>query len=385
MRIAYITADPGVPVFGRKGCSIHVQEVLRALAARGAEIELFATNCAGEKPAGLGDIHLHPLPPAPKGDLASREQKCLLANEPLRAALEREGPFSLVYERHSLWSFAAMEFARESGTPGLLEVNAPLIDEQAEHRGLVDRASAERATERALSAAMALVAVSDEVAEHLASFPTAQGKVHVVPNGVNPERFPPNLKPSLPTASGTFTVGFAGSMKPWHGLGTLLEAFARLHKGHSQCRLLLVGDGAGREPLAAEASSRGLGTAVHFTGAVAPADVPGLLASMDVGVAPYPNSANFYFSPLKVYEYMAAARPVVASRVGQLEKLIESEVTGLLVPPGDVTALATELERIRREPELGLRLGRAARAEVLRSHTWDRAVRRILELARLQL
>src|SRR5437660_4064574 len=190
MRIAYITADPGVPVFGSKGCSIHVQEVLRALAGRGEEIELFATNCAGEPPAGLGKVRLHPLPPAPKGDLASREQKCLQANEPLRATLEREGPFSFIYERHSLWSFAAMEYARASGTPGLLEVNAPLVDEQAEHRGLVDRAGAERATERALSAATALVAVSDEVGEYLKNFPATQGKVHVVPNGVNPERFP---------------------------------------------------------------------------------------------------------------------------------------------------------------------------------------------------
>jgi glycosyltransferase involved in cell wall biosynthesis len=383
MRVAYITADPGVPVFGSKGCSIHVQEVLRALAGRGAEIELFATNCTGERPAGLDKVRLHPLPPAPKGDLASREQKCLQANEPLRATLEREGPFSLVYERHSLWIFAAMEYARASCTPGLLEVNAPLVDEQAEHRGLVDRAGAERATERALSAATSLVAVSNEVGEYLKNFPATQGKVHVVPNGVNPERFPLDLKASLPASPGTFTVGFAGSMKPWHGLGTLLEAFARLHGANPESRLLLVGDGAGREPLAAEASSRGLGGAVHFTGAVAPGDVPGLLASMDVGVAPYPNSANFYFSPLKVYEYMAAARPVVASRVGQLEKLIQPEVTGLLVSPGDVAALAAGLERIRCEPELGLRLGQAARAEVLRNHTWDGAVRRILELAHL--
>jgi glycosyltransferase involved in cell wall biosynthesis len=383
MRIAYITADPGVPVFGRKGCSIHVQEVLRAMAGRGAKIELFATNCAGEPPEGLGQVHLHPLPPAPKGDLAAREQKCLQANEPLRTTLEKEGPFDLVYERHSLWSFAAIEYARANAIPGLLEVNAPLIEEQAEHRGLVDRAGAERATERAFSAATALVAVSDEVAEYLNGLPAAQGKVNVVPNGVNPARFPPDLKPSLPAAPGTFTVGFAGSMKPWHGLGTLLEAFARLHAGNPNSRLLLVGDGAGREPLAADAASRGLARAVHFTGAVPPADVPGLLASMNVGVAPYPKMTNFYFSPLKVYEYMAAGRPVVASRVGQLEQLILPEVNGLLVPPGDVAALAAGLERIWREPKLGLRLGQAARAEVLRHHTWDGAVGRILQVARL--
>jgi glycosyltransferase involved in cell wall biosynthesis len=291
----------------------------------------------------------------------------------------------LVYERHSLWSFAGMEYARAHGTPGLLEVNAPLIDEQTEHRKLVDRASAQLAAERAFTAATALVAVSTEVAKYLEGFPAGRDKVYVVPNGVNPERFPADLKPTLRAAPGTFTIGFAGSMKPWHGLGTLLEAFARVHARNRDSRLLLVGDGVGREPLMAEASSRELGPAVQFTGAVPPDEVPGLLASMDVGVAPYPRMANFYFSPLKVYEYMAAARPVVASQIGQLEKLIQPEVNGLLVPSGDVPALVAALERIRGEPGLGLRLGQAARADVLRNHTWDGAVQRIFQLARLPL
>src|SRR5436309_2571939 len=95
MRIAYVTADPGVPAFGQKGCSIHVQEVLRALGKRGADLDLFATSCAGERQAGLAKVRLHPLPPPPRGELAFREQQCLAANEPLRAALEVEGPFAL--------------------------------------------------------------------------------------------------------------------------------------------------------------------------------------------------------------------------------------------------------------------------------------------------
>src|SRR5262245_57157890 len=132
MRIAYITADPGVPVFGQKGCSIHVQEVLRALNKRGAQTDLFATNCSRgrenappdgrENPAsrdgchevherlGVSNVRLHRLPPAPKGDLASREQKCLAANEEIRALVGSEGRFDLVYERYSLWSFAGMEY-----------------------------------------------------------------------------------------------------------------------------------------------------------------------------------------------------------------------------------------------------------------------------------
>jgi glycosyltransferase involved in cell wall biosynthesis len=385
MRIAYITADPGVPVFGRKGCSIHVQEVLGAMARRGAQIDLFASNCEGAVLEGGASFRLLPLPSPPKGELTLREQKCLMANAALRAALECAGPFSLVYERYSLWSFAGMEYARQRNTPGLLEVNAPLIEEQAEHRGLVDRAGAERVRDRVFAAATALLAVSDEVADHLESFPATHGRVHVVPNGVNPERFPPALKASLPAVAGTFTVGFVGTMKPWHGLDDLLEAFALLHAQSRHNRLLVVGDGVERERLAAEVSSRGLATAVQFTGAVAPCEVAGLLASMDVAVAPYPRLASFYFSPLKVYEYMAAGLPVVASRAGQLEKLIEGGVTGLLVPPGDVGALAAALQRVRREPELRRRLGQAARAKVFRDHTWDEAVHRILSLAGMDL
>src|SRR5437660_4410369 len=107
-RIAYVSADRGVPVFGRKGCSIHVQEVLRALLSSGIVVDLFTTRGEGEPPTGLEAIHLHLLPCPPMGDPAAREQVALAGNAPLREELEREGPFDLVYERYSLWSFAGM-------------------------------------------------------------------------------------------------------------------------------------------------------------------------------------------------------------------------------------------------------------------------------------
>jgi glycosyltransferase involved in cell wall biosynthesis len=381
MRIAYVSADRGVPIFGQKGCSIHAQEVLRALVRHGAQIDLFSTRCEGTPPDDIEAVGRHPLPRATEGDPAVREKASLTANEALRAELERIGPFDLIYERYSLWSFAAMEFAQNSGLPGLLEVNAPLIEEQAQYRVLVDRAAAEQVAERVFGAATYLLAVSDEVAAYLERFPAARGKIRVVPNGVRPERFPENLEPALPAADGVFTIGFVGTLKAWHGLSLLVQAFALLHARQPRSRLVIVGHGPERDHLDAEITVLGLKEAVHFTGAVTPEKVPALLASMDVTVAPYPKLPHFYFSPLKVYEYMAAGRPVVASLIGQLEKLIQPEVNGLLVPAGDVAALAAALERLQADEGLRLRLGRAARATVLRDYTWDSIAERILSLA----
>lgn len=378
MRVAYVSADPGVPVFGSKGCSVHVQEVVRAFARQDARIHLMTCRPGGLPVRGLEAITLHQLP-APTGDPAAREQRAQQLNRLVTEALRAAGPFDLVYERYSLWSYAAMEWARAAGVPGVLEVNAPLVREQAEHRGLVDRVGAERVAARVFAGASLLVAVSEGVRDYLEGCGVDRARIAVIPNGVDPARFPD--VPGLRETDRRFTVGFLGTLKPWHGLPVLVEAFDRLSRQHPGCRLLLVGDGPERSRLETMVRARGLEHQVVFAGQVPPAQVAAYLASMDCAVAPYEDLPGFYFSPLKVYEYLAAGLPVVASRVGELAGVIRSEDNGLLVPPGDASALAAALERLRQNPALRQRLGRAARDSALREHTWDVRVRQILDRA----
>lgn len=379
MRIAYVCADPGIAVFDcRKGCSIHVQEMLRALRLLGNDVVLFAANTRGRPPADLASIAVHQLPlPARELKPSVREQALLLANESLSKSLENAGYFDLLYERYSLWSFAGMEFAEEQGIPGVLEVNSPLVEEQSSYRTLIDEKSANRVAKSCFRKATVVCAVSDEVGDFVERVIGTADTIRVLPNGVDPSRFPEYCRKGR--AYGTpFNVGFVGSLKPWHGVDRLISAFSRVHRKYRASRLLLVGDGPERKNIEEQLASLGLSGVATLYGAVDPAEIPGLLAEMDVGVAPYPEIDGFYFSPMKVYEYMAAGLPVVASEVGQLRQLIVDEVDGLLCPPGDSAALEEALLCLQRDPSLRLRLGNAARAKVIGAYTWTGVASRVL-------
>jgi glycosyltransferase involved in cell wall biosynthesis len=189
------------------------------------------------------------------------------------------------------------------------------------------------------------------------------------------------VAPSCPAPDGAFTVGFAGTLKPWHGLETLAEAFGIAQQADPAFRLLIVGDGPRRSILEEALARAPHPERVIFTGALDPGRMPGMLASMDVAAAPYDDLPGFYFSPLKLFEYMACGRASVASAVGQIPEIIRHGATGLLCPPGDAGALAGALLRLRREPALRADIGNAARAYVTRNHTWDATARRVFEIA----
>src|SRR5207247_7641652 len=143
-----------------------------------------------------------------------------------------------------------------------------------------------------------IVAVSREVAGYLERLPEAQGRVQVIPNGVDPTRFAPDRVPTRPNSGVMFNIGFAGSLKPWHDLPLLLESFAAFSEHHRDAHLLVIGDGPERQRLQDETVRRGLDGAVTFVGSVAHEDVPGFLTSMDVAVAPSPADPT-YFPPLQ--------------------------------------------------------------------------------------
>lgn len=383
MRIAYLLPDPGIPVGGVKGASVHVAEVCRALKANGCTVLLVAMRVAGDPPGGIECIHLDPgsLSRGPDGEPARIQavKEFFVRAEPVVADFHPD----IIYERLSLFAGDGGTLAERLGVPRMVEVNAPVARERARHFGLACREVAET-LERSALAAATVIAVSKPMADWAAT----RGAIAttVVPNGADVERFAPDRAGPSSVAvrdalglNDARVIGFAGSLKPWHGVEVLLEATARLATGRPQVRLLIVGDGPMRAKLTAWAADH-LPRQVEFTGAVPSEAMPAYVGAFDIATAPYLPAEDFYFSPLKIVEAMAAGRPIVASSFPPIAAMLGG--TGSLVTPGDPNDLATAFSELLDHPEHARRLGTAAQQRAERHFSWSAVTDQILDIAR---
>lgn len=384
MRIAYVCADGGISVFGQKGASVHITAMAQAFHRTGHDLRVL---CARRGPGAAAypvDEVTADLPP--QDDRAAKERGHIAtaaAIERRLVALHRNWPFDLIYERYSLWSTAGVRAARQLDVPAVVEVNAPLVAEQSEFRALVLADDARAIEAEVFRTADALAVVSDELAAYVTARGAAAGRVHVIRNAVDTARFHPQVPPaSVPGIPDTaFVVGFSGSLKAWHGLDTLLPAFRALREVLPSAHLLVVGDGPRKAWVEGYAAAAGLEDAITLTGWVGHDDLPGLIARMDVATAPYPAADGHYFSPLKLYEYLALGRPIVASHIGQTAQVLHGTDAALLVPPGDPAALTGALLTLAHDAPLADRLARNAAVEG-RRHDWTDNARAVTALVR---
>jgi glycosyltransferase involved in cell wall biosynthesis len=387
MRIAYLSADFGIPVYGNKGASIHVRELSAALRAVGHDVRIATCRLGGEPPAGFDvpvrEIRLgstrKTIVAAMKRDPAISEPMvkeirsmlygATLAQE-LLPELQAWQPNAL-YERYSLMSTAGVELARHLGIPLILEVNAPLAAEAEAHRGIGFRHTVHEVERGILQSADHVVAVSEHLRGWLIESGVEPERITVTPNRVNIARFTTAEAP----ASSRPTVGFVGTLKAWHGTETLVRALGEIARDRgpdAAPALLIVGDGPQRASLEEIAREEGIDGLVTFTCMVAHEEMPSHIGAMNIAVAPYNPRPDFYFSPLKLFEYMAAGRAIVAADIGQIAEIIDHGRTGLLVPPGDAAALAGAITRLIDDPDLATTLGRNAREDAVARFSWER-------------
>ncbi len=387
MRVLYICADAGIPLDGTKGASVHVRQTIGALTRRAVDVTVLAL-----RPGAPGSIAGRVIPAvALLGRLQGRAEGSAAAQAAALAStrdLDAQIPFSpgdvdVIYERYSLWSLAGAVLAERLAAPLVLEVNAPLVEEQSRYRQLDLVGVASEIESFLARRADAVLCVSSTLRERFARLRGSREGVYLFPNAVDLDRFR-KAATSTPGAGGCeardIVIMFTGSFKPWHGVRDLLQAFALLLDHQKRTRLILVGDGPERESLTRCAAEMRIESNVRFTGAVSHEEVPALLASADIAVAPYVPLNDFYFSPLKLVEYLAAGLPVVATVCGDLDPLLRDGVSSLRVPPGDVPALARALRRLTEDADLRGRLGRAGRRIAEEHLSLEAATARLVRL-----
>ena len=409
MRILYVCSDLGIPVLGNRGGSVHVRSRVNAFRRAGHSVVLASpllTKSSWERPARLEVPVLH-LAPSALTDSASRsvdafaatlgvtsplpdELRRILYNRDLAEALRgrfRDAPPDIIYERCAIYGTAGAVAAEALGVPLLLEVNAPLLlEDRIYRRGEGANELAAAAERWTITRASAVFVVSAAVRAYVVSLGVAEERVHSVPNGIDAEAFRPGPRAPAVRArwdlDGEPVVGFVGGYQPWHGIDALPALLERLLPRHPDVRLVVVGDGRGRREFERQIESRGLAAHVRVTGAVPHEDVPALIREFDVAVAPYPPPTHdFYFSPLKLFEYMGCAAAIAAPRLGQIEEVLHHGETGLLYSPSDPAAFADACDRLLSDRALARRLGVAAAAEVRDKYTWDRNAARITQIA----
>ncbi len=286
----------------------------------------------------------------------------------------------ILYERYNLYLLAGAWLARRRGLPYLLEVNAPLFHERSNHGGLALKSVARRAERAAWRGADRVLPVSGPLADHIREAGVADGRISVIPNGVDRERFPAvSAAAKQPqTSAQPITLGFVGFIRPWHGLEQVIELMARLADTYP-LRLCVIGDGPAQPHIEALAQRLGVSDRVEIQGVVDRDCITAHIARFDIALQP---SVVPYASPLKLFEYMALGRAMVAPNTANIREILADGRTALLFEPGNFEQLRQCVERLCQDAALRRRLGAAAsKAIEANGFLWDRNAERIEALA----
>ncbi len=349
----------------RDGQSVHLEALVSALRSDGHEVVVVGPGMYEGGSLG-SESKLVPLIrralPSVVGELAE-----IAYNIPAYWRLSRvvrDFKPDIIYERYNLFYIAGALLARRRRMPFYVEVNSPLAEERRREGGL-GLLRVARAMERFVwKGADRIAAVTGVLGDIIAAHGAPRERIEIVPNGTDIDQF--MAVQDRPRDDGTVVLGFIGFMRRWYGLDGLLHAVAR--HGDGRVRLLIVGDGPALPDLQRLAGKLGLASRVRFTGLAERAAIPGLLSEMDIVMQP---KVVQYASPLKVFEYMAAGRAIVAPDQPNIREILDHGQTALLFEPADQDSMWKAILKLISDAPQRRRLARSARAEIVqRDYTW---------------
>lgn len=365
----------------KDGQYVHVEEMIAALKALGHEIVIVAPTAMEKEEFGAdaGMVawmkrHL----PRMLYELLEFAY-AVLAYFRLRRAVHEHRPDCL-YERYNLFLPAGIWLKRRYGLPMLLEVNAPLYEERARYDGIALRRLAQWTQHSTWRGADYVLPVTRVLGDIVAAAGVPEARIRVIPNGIDPARF--SAAPDTATAKrmlglqDKLVLGFTGFLRDWHGLDSVIDLIAR--DADAARHLLVIGDGPARATLEAQARRLGIADRLTITGIVGRDDIARHVAAFDVALQP---AVVAYASPLKLFEYLALGRAIVAPAQPNIMEILSDGKNAVLFEPGNPDALAAAIERVSRDAELRQRIAAGARASIAEQGlTWHRNAERVSQL-----
>jgi glycosyltransferase involved in cell wall biosynthesis len=287
-----------------------------------------------------------------------------------------------IYERYSLFNFTGVFVAKLLNKPIVLEVNSPFALEQGRD-GHIRAVGFANWTERIIcNAANTVIVVTGSLRKIMAANGIRPEKLAVMSNGVNLSHF--RTRPDSEALrqrlglDGKVVIGFVGWFRNWHGLDVLIEAFHRAGLAARGAALLLVGDGPAMKQIREQIERLRTSESVILTGALPHEVVPEYLDLIDIAVQP---AANEYCCPMKILEYMALSKPVVAPRQENIQELLREDEEAVFFRPGDSEALGIALSGLVSDPPRVKRLGERARSAIdKRGFLWINNAERVTQL-----
>ena len=368
-------------VGSKDGQLVHIGEIVRALRDLGHEVIVIGPAAIKNKDFGADSGLVRRL----KDHLPPSLYELLelaygtVAFVRLWFAYRRERP-DIIYERYNLYLLAGTWLKRLVGIPLLLEVNAPLVAERSQFDRLTNKRIARWAEQAAWRSASYVLPVTRVLADEVEQAGVDPQHVAVIQNGVAPEFL-------RGTANGSrvkkrfglencLVLGFTGFIREWHRLERVIDFIAR--NKTDRLRAIFVGTGPAVAELQQHAAAQGVAEHVIFTGLVAREEIVDYVAAFDVALQPH---VVPYASPLKLFEYMALGRAIVAPATANIREVLSNSEDALLFDPDDAAAFGAALEQLCGDSALRERLGRAARATLERGgFTWADNARRIMAL-----
>jgi glycosyltransferase involved in cell wall biosynthesis len=377
--LAYVCGNPAYAADSPSGYGTRMRELCRAFEEIGIRTSIHLPGRGGELVARANSRRhalLKRMTPKVAWE-ALKDVDRLLSDfrfDRRLAASLAGAPPDIIYECLELQGSVTKHLRAHGSGKFVLEIHGPLEEDArltAGSRPLRNLLS--RRVRDTLGMADHVVTVSSVVREWLVDQGVEDRRIVVFPNGVDLKEFDPERFRGGRSEGDETVVGFVGSDLAWHRLDSLLEAFTGLPP-ESKSRLRIVGSAAENGALRDMVRKTDSESRVSFVGSLPYGKIPEVIAGFDICVMP---GSNRYGSPIKLFEYGAMGKAVIAPDSPPIREVFTDGVEAILVPSGDVGRIRNAMMRLIRDPVLRREMGAAIRRKVRSRYGWEHVARAI--------